>query len=190
MHLLSLGIPRLEITPAAYERWEDKEVRMFKAEYLKVLKHEISSGNLNNISMEYDLPLNGFYIDLIVMADGKILPNWSLLSLPEDAKNSYAFLEVNQNGVRKNKRIMQRILKAYERLFSQKNVTYRDFSTFNCELVYRELSKIHKGLNYQNYRELSAFLKKINQSLMVYRQFSKRVLKKKRFIKSRGILIL
>ncbi len=186
MHLLSLGIPRIEITPAAFERWEDKEVRMFKAEYLKVLKHEISSGNLNNISMEYDLPLNGFYIDLIVMADGKVLPNWSLLSLPKDVKNLYVFLEVNKNGIKENNEVLRKLLRYYKTLFSQKNVTYRDFSTFNCEFVYREFSKIRKDLNPEGYYELNRFLKKINQPLMIYNQFSslKKIYKTKKHSKN------
>ena len=167
VYLLSTGANLIEITPAAFESWGRESIRMFKKQYLSVLRHAASNGALGRISMEYDRPIEPS-IDLIVMANGKVITNWALLSLPREARDSYSVMSLEEGGIKTNEKRLGEISEIYAKTFSSGNFTYRDFSTLNSKLVYDEFLKSGTDLNYEGYYEINSFLKKVNRSFLDY----------------------
>ncbi len=164
-YLIDLGVEKVEITPAAFEKWDEQGVINFKKGYIEVVRYEIKRKHLGSISIEYDKILRQPMIDLVILPSNNVVTNWALLSLPRNLGKEYSFLKIDAQKISFNYGFNFLFTK-YKSLFKNKNVTYRDFSNLNVKLVYNELFKRDES-SFCNYRDIGDFLKKINQKVLL-----------------------
>ena len=150
-------IPIIEITPAAFENWEERSVKEFKKEYLKCVKYSVEKKINSSLSTVYDRPVKGMFMDIVPLADGNVMTNWALSGVPREKREKYAIFSISNGFEVYFKRILH-FLKIYRKLFEQRVITYRDFSLVHVELIYR-LSNLP---GFKGYRELCNFLKNTN----------------------------
>ena len=157
--LLRLGIPKIEITPATCEMWTEESKNGYLERYKEIVDEYAAV-----LSTVYDRPISRRF-DAIVTGLGDILPSWISLSFPREVKGEYAYFK---DGKLLSLQIA-RYLKLYNSFFSQKNVTYREFSTLHAKMVYDELEKKYgKTLQFSVYKELCDEIKIINQTQLLH----------------------
>tara|TARA_Y100000034_G_C6864249_1_gene393697 strand:+ start:306 stop:1250 length:945 start_codon:yes stop_codon:yes gene_type:complete len=149
-YLISIGLNKIEVTPAIFEKWDENSVKEFKRNYLLCLKHR------KNLIGEYDIPSNT-EIDYIIDAKSHILPNWCWLSLTN--KKDMAIGQVFNDKIILNKDKVNSLLS-----HSLKGKTYREKSTILSKYVYENLGR---EKYFENYNEVNKFIKKINQKIIV-----------------------
>ena len=165
--LVSLGFKKIEITPAAFEKWGDKDVQIFINEYKKIVQRLISNKQLHLISTGYDKPLGKMAVDLICLPNNTIMTNWALLSAPPKKIAQYSMFWIDNGRVLLNKDFLYNYFKKYLNLFSnEKNITYRDFSNLNALWIYHDLFGYKNNTYVDNYLTLGAFQKKICQRFL------------------------
>jgi len=155
--LLGKGFETIEITPAAFVPWNNKEAALFKKEYLKCLKYCISNKARSRLSAEYDKNIRAS-ADAVITARGDVLPNWALLSLPPKKKEEYSLFQARNGKIKLNEKRIEFYDNLLAKFFSEGR-TYREYSTLNAGLVYRELGI--KG--FDGYKKINDFLKKVNR---------------------------
>jgi len=167
-YLIDIGIEKVEITPAAFERWNQQSVNIFQEEYKRTIKFAIINNKLGTISTEYDRPLKNMFVDLIPLPDNNVMTNWALLALPKTIRNRFSFLQINKRDIRFNKAFLNKYLRAYLWLFNEnKGVTYRDYSNLNASWVYERLFGRRQKYMFKYYEDIGNFFKKINQEILL-----------------------
>lgn len=165
-YLIDSGIEKVEITPAAFEKWDKSNTDNFKDGYQKVIQYSINQGNMKSISVEYDRPLKQPVFDLIILPTNNIVTNWALLSLPDKLKAKYTFLNIKNKKIHFNAGFKTLFIKYIDAFNSNNNITYRDLSNINARLVYNEFFKKNESF-FNNYSDIGCFLKNINQKVML-----------------------
>jgi hypothetical protein len=163
MQLLKLGIPA-EVTPAAFEEWDARSAAAFKKQYLDAVRFAIAGGCPDMLKCGYDAPLTSKIIDIVPAADGSVLTNWSLLSLPREKRKKYAIMRLKGGKLVKRPRAMAFFSRLYGEAYSSENFTYREFSSLNAKLVSKELGN---DANFGRYLDVCGFMKKVNQRLLL-----------------------
>jgi MoaA/NifB/PqqE/SkfB family radical SAM enzyme len=165
-YLINIGIDKVEITPAAFERWNKKDSSTFNKEYREVVKFAVSNKKLSTISTEYDKPLEKMTIDLVPLPDNNVMTNWALLSLPRNLKMKFALCHINDNNISFNNSFLKLFLKKYQEFYSRNStLTYRDYSDLNVAWVYKELYGDNESKRFKNYVMIGNILKNINQKI-------------------------
>lgn len=161
--IFRLNIPT-EITPAAFEKWQNKNVRDFKHGYLESIQYSVKNRKRSMLKYGYDIPIKSKIIDLIPIADGNVMTNWSFLSLPREKMKEYSIMNISHGILSENHKSMEFLFRIYQKAYKKKNFTYRDYSNVNAKIVSNELGN---NMNFQNYLELGRFLKRVNQRFLL-----------------------
>ncbi len=172
----NLGFAKIEITPAAFEKWRGRDVDVFKEEYKKVINYAVNHNCLGSISVEYDKLMKYPAIDIISLPDGSIMTNWALLRIPKAKRAKFSLARVNKNSITINRRFLEGNIKKYIELFGRGNATYRDYSNFHVNLVNREIFKENPEEWSDNYIEVGNFLKRINQEVLSVNEINKKLI--------------
>lgn len=170
-YIADLGVKKIEVTPAAFERWRLQDVKIFKEQYRKIMVQAVRHDGLDLLSTEYDRPLSGPVIDLITLPDGTIMTNWALLSCPKRNRKKYVLFEIEKRRVTANENFVLTFLNQYLTFFKEcHKPTYRDYSNFNARWIYEELRG--KGFRpfYRNYEAAGDILKQMNQKVLMVRK--------------------
>ena len=137
VHLDQLGAAAIEIHPAFGEAWSAGAAALFLKEYRRAGVYALRERKAGFISREYSAPSRGIW-DLVVLPDGRVLPNWTLLSFPEYVREKFYVM-----GFSGGKGVVSpaaagyfNILKKF--LISRRGVvSYRQLSNFNASLAVR-----------------------------------------------------
>jgi len=165
LYLVSLGLYSVDIHPALLEPWKPYHIPIFKNQYLKILEYERKSKRYL-VCKDYHRPIS-FGFDLVVMPDGNVLPNWVYLMLPKKLKEKFFFLKIEDNSIKVNEERLRFYLKSYHNFYRRPNPTYREFSNLNVQIMLKEWNNPIMSENFENYRRLTAVLKKINQKAIL-----------------------
>jgi len=161
LFLLTKSFSSIEITPAAFEKWDKKSIYLFKKNYLRCIKYSIENSLLTKLSAGYDkiMPKS---TDAIITAKAVVLPNWSLLSLPTKKKEEYSIFSISKDKIIVNKEGINKYDKLLKSFYSCKR-SYREYSTFIAELAYNELKLTHLD----GYKEINNYLKKLHTKYLL-----------------------
>lgn len=155
-YLLGLKIKRIEVTPAAFSGWNNKDAAVFKEKYVRLVECLLRNGLTAVLSTDYDAPLKETGCDIVLLPDGTILSNWALLALPKSLKSRYCACRI-----------------AGGRLFANTPPgpkghysTYRELSTRYVKLAWRHLGIKGWQSGYDHYADICASMKKTHQKLL------------------------
>jgi organic radical activating enzyme len=165
LYLINKNIKKVEITPQALGRWDEKSVFWFKNQYRQVVLYAQTHRRLDTLSVEYDIPLKKPVIDLIYTPNGLILTNWALLFFPQSIRRKYALGSLTKGKIVLNDAFVNGFLRQVLTLFDSKNVTYREVSSFYLKEV-AEKTRPKNRLRYHRFYEYTGeILKQINQQI-------------------------
>ncbi|GEM_PF-623781 len=162
--LSSLGLYSMDVHPTLLEKWEKRHIHIFEKEYLKIIALDMKQGG-RLICKDYNIP-KGFRLDLVVMPDGNILPNWVYLTQPPEIKQKYFFLKIGETAVKADKKKLSFLLKLYDEFYKRPGVTYRDFSNFNVELLLKDAPDKTAERYFENYKRICDITRKIDQKVI------------------------
>ncbi|MBF0485628.1 MAG: 4Fe-4S cluster-binding domain-containing protein [Candidatus Omnitrophica bacterium] len=134
-HLDSLGAKRIEIHPAFLEPWERASASVFLREYRKASAYELRFRKKGLIGREYSLPSKGVW-DMVIMPDGKVLPNWTFLSFPKKVQEKFYVMDLS-SGIAKTLPAAKKYFDSLKKFLgrSKNGVSYRCLSNFNASLA-------------------------------------------------------
>jgi len=163
-YLLSLGIKKIEITPAVFEKWDQKSKEDYLNKYETIVHIMKNRRQEKILSTVYDRPLQSPQLDVILTGTGMILPSWASLSFPRQVKEKYAYYV---DGKIKTK-VLSKYLIMHNKFYKKKNSTYRELSTLHAGLVDIELRyKSKKTSGFQQYVDINHAIKGINQQQLL-----------------------
>jgi len=144
-YLINLGFYSWEVHPAFLMPWNRRESKIFLKEYKKILLWELKQNRKGDrkiyLNKMYSHPIK-YSFDLIVQPNGKILPNWTLLSFPENIRERFVLFELTNDGCIANRQNLIWYLNKLKLFFSKYlNISYRDFSNFNAALAIKHMGK-------------------------------------------------
>ncbi|MEI8011208.1 MAG: radical SAM protein [Candidatus Omnitrophota bacterium] len=138
-HLDGLGARRIEIHPAFMEAWNISAAKKFLQGYRQASVYALKENKRGLIGRGYSEVPRGAW-DMVVLPDGKVLPNWTFLSFPEAVRKDFYVMDLSGGTVR--------MLPAADGYFSalqkfivsmgKKGATYRQISNFNAGLAIRK----------------------------------------------------
>ena len=174
LFLVSLGLYSIDVHPALLAPWKRKDIPLYLEGYKKVTNFELERRAflVNKDYNDYSL-LKGPYLDLIIMPDGGILPNWVYLLTTPSLKKKYSIFKICKDEVLCNYGSLGFILKKYLNFFKKPKVTYRDFSNFNVEIFLKEMNDRLSLQYYKNYRQICEGIRKIDQIVLVNTKWQK-----------------
>ncbi len=167
--LIRLGFYDIEVHPAFLAPWDSESARKFLERYKRLLTWELKTryrrirgegfiGKMYSLSM-------GYGMDLVIQPNGKVLPNWTLLSFPENIRDKFTLFHIKDDGIVINQRVVIDYLRKLLDFF-KKNPTasYREFSNFNAGLAIRYMDRDHNNW-FQAYRHLTEQIVKIERKI-------------------------
>lgn len=167
--LIEMGFYDIEVHPAFLAPWDHEKAEKFLERYRRLLTWELKSrsrrikgegfiGKMYSFSM-------GYGMDLVVQPDGKVLPNWTLLSFPEDIRDKFTLFYIEDDKIVINQQVLIDYLKKLLDFFKQNpTASYREFSNFNAELVVRYMDRDHNDW-FQAYRYLTEEIVRIERKI-------------------------
>jgi hypothetical protein len=168
--LRKLGIPKIEVTPVAFEKWTKKSSDCFRAQYSVLLRDALEHKQIQGLSMDYDSPLEQPCLDLILLPDGNALSNWAMLSLPNHLKQDQSWISMNNGKPKHNPDFWIKWSKIYTKLYKDGNATYRDFSNLHAKAGYQILFRNKGAAFYRSYEALGNFLKTMHKKILILRR--------------------
>lgn len=165
-HLLSMGLSNIDVTPAIFESWGEREAGNFIKGYSELTRAEVEEKRYSSVSREYDKPLPGPCIDLNLLPDGRVLPNWVYLSLPDKMKSGHAIAFADEQRVRASGKALGEVVPMYEKFFAGQNTTYRELNAMNGQGIYRHVNEVLSERDYRNYLKVCGFMKELNQRVL------------------------
>ena len=160
--LLDLRARQIEIHPAFMAQWRRAESRLFLQGYRRALASELRMGERGLIGREYSLPAKGVW-DMVILPDGKVLPNWTFLSFPEHVREKFVVMDLSSaSGA---------FLPAAKSYFAALRkflgqapapVSYRRLSNFNASLAIAAWGNPQAGRCFREYVRLCAEIEQID----------------------------
>lgn len=164
LYLISLGIESMDVHPTLLDSWEKRHVFLFEREYFKLINYEIKNRK-GIICKDYYIPRT-FGFDLVIMPDGNVLPNWVYLMLPRQLKKHFFFMKLEESPMLNEERLKY-YLNLYYKFYKIPNVTYRDFSNFNVEIMLKKWKNKEVYRHFLHYKRLSKIITKIDQNSLL-----------------------
>ncbi len=130
--LVKLGIPHIDITPAAFMPWTPETVALFKQNYLSLARRpELRHGMYVNEDVEWIEP---GVMDLSLHPPGYLFGGDPFLCLPEEKRIEFNLWDATTGEFRPE--IMAIYTEAYEQMHQQhKRLPYREHVCHNFELM-------------------------------------------------------
>jgi MoaA/NifB/PqqE/SkfB family radical SAM enzyme len=165
-YLVSLGLYSIDVHPVLFGAWHNKHIGTVIEQYKEIVKLDLKN-HCRLLNRDYNIP-KGNFLDLIVMPDGNILPNWTFLVLPNSGKNNFYFSRVTDYGIEIDEERLIFYLKHYYNFFKHHKSTYREFSNLNVELMFKNyhLPK-YKLEHFSVYKEICERIKRIDRCYML-----------------------
>lgn len=99
-YLASIGLRSIEVHPAFLEDWDEASSTVFLEKYRQASAWELKTGRKGLIGRGYSEPACGAW-DLLTLPNGKVLPNWLLLSFPEEVRQYFYLIDFEKNSEEK-----------------------------------------------------------------------------------------
>lgn len=157
--LRNLGLSDIDITPAAFMKWDKKSVEAFKDQYLGIMKQGDSNQSLYTLEDSTYYP--GRMLDLSLHPPGYVLCGDAYLCLREDVRSKFSLFSFKDKAVLREK-ILTFFLDRYKEGMGagETGHTYKDYINASFRIV----NKISGGryLDAEPIIELHNFLKRIH----------------------------
>ncbi|NTV30054.1 MAG: hypothetical protein HGA80_08255, partial [Candidatus Omnitrophica bacterium] len=146
-HIAKLGARNVEVHPAFLETWDARTSKQFLQEYRKASVEELRGRRRGLICRDYSLPVRGAW-DMVILPNGKVLPNWTFLSFAEKVRRSFYIMELASG----RPIFLPQAEEYFDKLahfiagHRSKQVSYRAVSNYNAGLAAREQGRPIKGL--------------------------------------------
>lgn len=131
-YLAAMGLCSLEVHPAFLEAWDEESSHIFLDQYRRTCAWELKEGLQGLIGRGYSESSRGTW-DLLSVPDGKILPNWLLLSFPEMVREHLYLIDFSRGSsgefLPQAKAYFQELEKY---IYNHPNCSYRRISNFNA----------------------------------------------------------
>lgn len=166
LHLDRLGARRIEIHPAFLEHWDALSARLFLKGYRQASAYALREKKMGLIGRGYSQVSARFW-DMVILPDGKVLPNWTFLSFPEGVRRHYYIMDFStgQPKVLPAARAYFDLLDRFRAAAGPGGATYRQISNFNAGLALGKADpKFLKGFGV--YLRLCQDVEKIDQDVM------------------------
>jgi len=169
-YLVCLGLNQIDITPAAFMRWDAESINAFKKDYLMVAR-EFGDGMLD--TTEDKVLYGDSVLDLSLHPSSYVFCGDAYLCLPENKKNEYRLFTFGKKAKVRLKALAF-FLKEYKR---QRSICK---GTFTCKdyinSSFRIIEKITRPgyLNAKRIIELHDFCKEINLGLVKKKLLSRK----------------
>ncbi len=172
--LVEHGFHDVEVHPAFLAPWTDEAKDRFLVNYKDLLIWELRKrkelrkwdGKVY-IGKMYSFP-TGYGIDLVVQPNGRVLPNWTLLSFPEEIREKFVIMEIDEDDCRLREDVLIGYVKKLMEFFKGGSRTYRDFSNFNAQLamdLLRDNDQLRK--QFLVYKELTEEIIEMEQPIVL-----------------------
>jgi len=134
-YLAAMGLRSVEVHPAFLEDWDVLSAETFLDQYRKACAWELKEGLQGLIGRGYSERSRGIW-DLLSMPSGKVLPNWLLLSFPEEVRECFYLMDLSRSSsgefLPRAKSYFQGV---QEYVARHPNCSYRSISNLNALLA-------------------------------------------------------
>lgn len=127
--LVEQGLSMIDVHPAFLAPWSEASANLFMQGYRSILAMEQRSRRYL-VCRDYSSPI-GRSFDLVVLPDGRVLPNWTYLTFPREVRDRFFIMQLTARGLRLEEGLAA-YLKDLDGFFSAGERTYRDLSNFNA----------------------------------------------------------
>ncbi len=165
-YLALMGARHVEVHPAFLQLWDRPAAKAFLRGYRHASAYALKSRNIKLIGRGYSEVCPGAW-DMVILPDGKVLPNWTFLSFPERVRKYFYIMDLASGKARMlpGARGYFDALKAFISFAGGKVVTYRQISNFNAGLAL-EKSAASSAKGFAAYTQLCQDIEKIDQDVM------------------------
>jgi len=165
-YLAAMGLKSVEVHPAFLEDWQRPSADIFLDQYRRACAWELKEGLHGLIGRGYSESSAGTW-DLLSVPDGKILPNWLLLSFPEEVREHFYLMDLSSGFsgefLPQAKSYFQ-ALEEHEALHP--DCSYRSISNFNALLAVKTPSGRCYEQKVKHYVDLCEQIEKIDHKIM------------------------
>ena len=131
-YLAGMGLKSIEVHPAFLEAWDTLSADIFLDQYRRACAWELKEGRHGLIGRGYSAPARGTW-DLLSLPSGKVLPNWVLLSFPEEVRKHFYLMDLSQSSSGELMPQADLYFQALEgHMAGHPNGSYRRISNFNA----------------------------------------------------------
>lgn len=155
-----LGLRNIDVTPAAFTRWDRDSIKAFKRNYCDIVKQK---SNQDLIFTDEDtIFLKYFTMDFSLHPPGYMFCGDAYLCLPEAKRKKYSIINFGSE-ISVNKEILLFYIKQYKKYFDKAKgkLTYRDYISISFKII--NLLTGGKYLNAIEMTDFLNFLKKTHQ---------------------------
>ncbi len=169
--LVEQGFRDVEVHPAFLAPWSEEAKEEFLRNYKDLLLWELKARKERRdgwtyIGKMYSYPTN-YGIDLVVQPNGKVIPNWTLLSFPDEIRDKFVIMEIKENGCRLREEFLLDYLKRLREFFKTGQRTYRNFSNFNAQWAIDLLGDERLRRWFQVYKDLTEEIIRLEQPIVI-----------------------
>ncbi len=165
-HLDRLGARHVEIHPAFMEAWDMPAAKKFLQGYRQASIYALKENKMVLIGRGYSEVARGAW-DMVILPDGKVLPNWTFLSFPEQVRKDFYVMDL-ASGTARVLPAAAGYFNALEAFLSSSGMngaTYRRLSNFNAGLAFQKAGG-RCGKGFFVYMQLCQDIEKIDQEIM------------------------
>jgi len=165
-YLAAMGLKSVEVHPAFLEAWDTKSADIFMDQYRRACVWELKEEMHGLIGRGYSEPSRGTW-DLLSVPDGKVLPNWALLSFPEEVREHFYLMDLGLGSSGEFLPQAESYFQALEEhITSHPNCSYRSISNFNALLAVKTSSGHRFEERVKNYADLCERIEEIDHKIM------------------------
>jgi len=165
-YLASLGLKTIEVHPAFLEDWGRESSAVFLEQYRQASIWELKEGRQGLIGRGYSEPARGAW-DLAVLPGGKVLPNWLLLSFPEEVREYFYLIDFENNTSGKFLPQAEAYFCALmEHLARNPGCSYRSVSNFNAVCAAKTPAGSRYEKRIQCYVDLCQCIEDLDQKIL------------------------
>jgi hypothetical protein len=166
-YLATMGLKSVEAHPAFLEVWDTQSAGIFLDQYRRACAWELKEGLHGLIGRGYSEPSRGTW-DLLSVPNGKVLPNWLLLSFPEEVREHFYLMDMSLGFsgefLPKAKPYFQTL---EEYIAGHPNCSYRSISNFNALLAVKTSSGRRYEQHVTSYISLCEAIERIDHKIMM-----------------------
>ena len=164
-HLDGLGARHIEIHPAFMEAWDTTAAKAFLTGYRQASAYALKTNRMELLGRGYS-EVSCDVWDMVILPDGKVLPNWTFLSFPERVRKNFYIMDL-ASGRPKMLPAASAYFDALQEFVSlegRERITYRQVSNYNAALAITR-SDLHQKKAFSVYSGLCHILEKIDQDI-------------------------
>jgi len=95
--LLATGLPRVDVSPAIYELWDDTNSKMVKKEFIKLMEYLKKEKKIGCVSNYINKQVKRDELLLVVTADLGVSLNYMNMCVPKQERAKHNFLRLEQS---------------------------------------------------------------------------------------------